>query len=223
MQFHDKHFAIILQRAHVGVTTSAQGRRTLERQRRTRMNSRALILCLALTVAEAADTGAELFQKAVIQERAAGNLEEAIKLYQRVAREFPTDRALAGKALVQAARCYEKLGQDKAVKLYEEVARNFGDQREIAATARERLAAITAKNIRPMADDFGLQIPIPSNARRDMAQVFSDGNKVYYLDVLTGDLMVAGVNGRPGKLLYKPPAGQKIAGFSVSRDAKLVA
>src|SRR5947209_18238341 len=88
----------------------------------------------------AADTGAELFQKAVTQERAAGNLEEAIKLYQRVAREFPQDRALAAKALVQAARCYEKLGQDKAIKLYEQVARDFGDQRDMAAAARERLA-----------------------------------------------------------------------------------
>jgi hypothetical protein len=36
-----------------------------------------------------------LFQKAVTQERAAGNLEEAIKLYQRVATEFASDRALA--------------------------------------------------------------------------------------------------------------------------------
>ena len=36
----------------------------------------------------AADSGAELFQKAVTAERAAGNLEEAIKLYQRVARSM---------------------------------------------------------------------------------------------------------------------------------------
>src|ERR1700690_4059868 len=93
-------------------------------------------------VALAADTGAELFQKAVTQERAAGNLEEAIKLYQRVATEFASDRALAAKALVQAARCYEKLGQDKAVKIYEQVARDYNDQREPATQARGRLAAL---------------------------------------------------------------------------------
>ena len=68
-----------------------------------------LIAGLVLGVAAlAADTGAELFQKAVTQERAVGNLEEAIKLYQRVAKEFASDRPLAAKALVQAARCYEK-------------------------------------------------------------------------------------------------------------------
>ena len=81
-----------------------------------------LLICLA---ASAAETGPELFQRAVTQERAAGNLEEAIKLYQRVATEFASDRALAAKALVQEARCYEKLGQDKATKLYEQVARDY--------------------------------------------------------------------------------------------------
>jgi hypothetical protein len=62
-------------------------------------------LMIAGTAAWAAETGAELFQKALTQERAAGNLEEAIKLYQRVATEFASDRALAAKALVQEARC----------------------------------------------------------------------------------------------------------------------
>src|SRR5688500_14456338 len=100
--------------------------------------------CALACIALAAETGAELFQKAVTQERAAGNLEEAIKLYQRVAREFASDRPLAAKALVQAARCYEKLGQDKSIKLYEQVTREFADQREPAATARDRLTAIRA-------------------------------------------------------------------------------
>ena len=83
-----------------------------------------------------------MFQKAVTQERAAGNLEEAIKLYQRVATEFASDRALAAKALVQEARCYEKLGKDKAVKLYEQVARDYRDQQAPVATANARLVVL---------------------------------------------------------------------------------
>ena len=47
------------------------------------------------SVALAAESGAELFQKALTAERAAGNLEEAIKLYQRIAKEFGSDRAAA--------------------------------------------------------------------------------------------------------------------------------
>src|SRR5215813_11037485 len=112
---------------------------------------RTALLLFAACAFTFAESGMELYQRAVTQERAAGNLEEAIKLYQRVAKEFASDRALAAKALVQAARCYEKLGQDKAIKLYEQVARDYGDQRESAdaarlklATLRQRVHAVTA-------------------------------------------------------------------------------
>ena len=97
----------------------------------------------------AADSGAELFQKAVTAERAAGNLEEAIKLYQRVATEFASDRALAAKALVQEARCYEKLGQDKAIKIYEQVARDYRDQRQPSATASAPVIAAASSRTEP--------------------------------------------------------------------------
>ncbi len=107
------------------------------------MKTRILIAVLLIAVvAFAADTGAELFQKAVTQETAAGNLEEANKLYQRVAKEFASDRALAAKALVAEARCYEKLGQNNATKLYEQVARDYRDQPEQAAAATARLAVL---------------------------------------------------------------------------------
>ena len=70
------------------------------------MKLRVLIAGLVFGIAAlAAESGAELFQKAVTEERASGNLEEAIKLYQRIAKEFASDRPLAAKALVQAARC----------------------------------------------------------------------------------------------------------------------
>src|SRR5215471_344323 len=92
----------------------------------------------------AAESGMEMFQRAVTQERA-GKLDEAIKLYEKVAHDFASDRPLAAKALVQAAKDYEKLGQDKtdrAVKLYEQVERDFSDQREPATAARTKLASL---------------------------------------------------------------------------------
>jgi tetratricopeptide (TPR) repeat protein len=133
-----------------------------------------------------AETGAELFQKAVVQERAAGNLEEAIKIYQRVAREYPKDRALAAKALVQAARCYEKLGQDKAIGLYEQVARDFADQREQASIARERLAKSSPGKGVETEVMSSHQIPMPLSACLIMQ---SDGKRAFYLDCRTRDLM----------------------------------
>ena len=89
------------------------------------MNFKTLMFLMACSLA-CAETGADLFQKALTQERASGNLEEAIKTYQRVAREYPKDRPLAAKALVQAARCYEKLGAlQKALRAYSKVPQSY--------------------------------------------------------------------------------------------------
>ena len=87
-----------------------------------------------------AQNGQEYYQQALVQERAAGNLEAAIQLYQDAARYAGNDRALAAQALMGAARCYEKLGQAKARELYEEIAKTYPDQQQQAAVALERLA-----------------------------------------------------------------------------------
>src|SRR5215470_17741276 len=103
-----------------------------------------LVALMSGLLSAAAESGMEMFQRAVTQERA-GKLDEAIKLYEKVAHDFASDRALAAKALMQAARDYEKQGQDKAdkaVKLYEQVEHDFSDQREPATTARAKLAAL---------------------------------------------------------------------------------
>jgi hypothetical protein len=65
------------------------------------MKLTALVLMSGL-VAFAAESGMELYQKAVTQERA-GKMEDAIKLYEKVAHDFAADRPLPAKALMQAA------------------------------------------------------------------------------------------------------------------------
>lgn len=184
------------------------------------MKSR-ILLGLAVALALEAETGAELFQKAVTQERAAGNLDEAIKLYQRVAREFASDRALAAKALVQAARCYEKLGKDNSLKIYEQVTREFGDQREPAATARERLAllAVAAK---PKSAPGMLARQIPMSMSGALKQ--TDGRHIFYLNAQ--GLMVTGMDAVEGRLLFAARdfmRGGVVGNYVVSRDGKQVA
>src|SRR6516164_875546 len=80
-------------------------------QRRTHMKVTVLVLMSGL-LAFAAESGMEMYQRAVTQERA-GHMDEAIKLYEKVAHDFASDRGLAAKALLQAARGYEKSGQEK--------------------------------------------------------------------------------------------------------------
>src|SRR5215472_2441144 len=176
----------------------------------------ALMLGLA---AIAAETGAELFQKALIAERAAGNLEEAIKLYQRVAKEFASDRALAAKALVQEARCYEKLGKDNAVGIYEQVARDYKDQREPSATAAARLAALRLGDRTagpPTMTQRKIEMPFPNRA------YYSDGQRLVSFDPATRTVMVSDLAGKDERVILKLKAGEQPA-FSagISRDTSI--
>jgi hypothetical protein len=88
-----------------------------------------------------AQTPQELLSQALVQERAAGNLEQAIELFKRAARESDGDRSLAVQALMGAARSYQKLGQTEQGKsLYEEVIRSYADQKEQATMAQQYMA-----------------------------------------------------------------------------------
>ena len=106
----------------------------------------AIVVAVSLTTLAAtaalAQSGHDLFQQALVKERADGDLRGAIGLYERIVGEFSEDRALSAKALVQMGQCYEKLGSTEAEQAYQRVVRDFGDQQQPVAEARTRLAAL---------------------------------------------------------------------------------
>jgi Tol biopolymer transport system component len=102
----------------------------------------AVSLTLLGTAPVLAQSGHDLFQQALVKERADGDLRGAIGLYERIVQEFSADRALSAKALVQMGQCYEKLGSTEAEQAYQRVVREFGDQEQPVAQARTRLAAL---------------------------------------------------------------------------------
>ena len=109
-----------------------------------------MILGALLTLASetaVAQNGYDLFQQALVKERADGDLQAAIELYQRIVRQHAGDRILAAKALVQLGGAYEKLGSREARNAYQRVLEDYSDQSEMAAVARTRLAAITATEV----------------------------------------------------------------------------
>ena len=69
-----------------------------------------------------------------------GDLRAAIEQYQKIAQG--SDRALAAKALIRMAGCYQKLGDAEAHRIYEQVVREYADQGEMVAEARARLTAL---------------------------------------------------------------------------------
>jgi Tol biopolymer transport system component len=81
------------------------------------------------------------FKAAQHKEEVEGDLKGAIEQYKKLAQG--KDRAIAARALVRIAECYEKLGQTDARKTYEQVVRDFADQAESVNVARSRLAALS--------------------------------------------------------------------------------
>jgi Tol biopolymer transport system component len=186
---------------------------------------KSIILIAGLTfglAALAAETGVELYQKAVTQEKANGNLEEAIKLYQRVAKEFASDRALAAKALMAAAHCYELQGQskqDKAIELYNQVARQYKDQVQPAATANAKLAALQQANL-------AAEPAAPRQTKIEIAGAvnggfYTDGQRVVYRDEASKALVVGDLAGRNKSVVYKPKLDELFL-FVPSRDLSMV-
>src|SRR5206468_542423 len=90
-----------------------------------------------------AQNGNDLFQQGLQKERADGDVQGAIQIYQRIVREFSSNRALVARALVQLGGCYEKLGQSKAQDFYNQVIASYSDQTEMVLQAKSRLAAST--------------------------------------------------------------------------------
>src|SRR4030042_762215 len=133
-----------------------------------------------------AQSGHGLFQQALVKERAEGNLQEAIDLYDRIVRGFPGHHALAAKALVQMGQCYEKLGKAGAEKAYERVIREYADQAEPLQVARTRLAALT----RPSPSGMTVRKVWADPMTDTDGEISPDGRPLSFVDWETGDLAV---------------------------------
>jgi Tol biopolymer transport system component len=91
-----------------------------------------------------AQSGYNLFQKGLVQERVKGDLDEAIKVYERIIVKFPNNRPIVAKALLHIGLCYEKMGKQEAQKAYRRLIKEYTDQPEPVQIARERLQQLDA-------------------------------------------------------------------------------
>ena len=155
----------------------------------------AAVIACSVVIASQAPSGHATFQQALAKERVDGNLQEAIKLYERVVSEFASDRALAAQALVQVGRCYEKLGRDEAVKAYERLVRDFADQEDAVDVARARLAVLkrpgngatdaAMPTVRPFprAENIGLVLALSPDGTKVAGQNYDKGQNLAVYDV----------------------------------------
>lgn len=84
----------------------------------------------------------EIFQKGLYQENGAGNLDEAIKIYNSITNDGNVDRSLRANSLLHIGMCYEKMGKQEAIKAYQRLVDNFPGQKSEVAIAKERLSRL---------------------------------------------------------------------------------
>src|SRR5467141_3492637 len=92
-----------------------------------------------------AQSGYDLFQKALVKERAVGDVEEALRLYQRIVKEFASNHALAAKAELRMGLLYDRLGRKAdGQQAYQAVVNQFADQTNEARQARGKIVTVAA-------------------------------------------------------------------------------
>jgi len=141
--------------------------------------------------------GYDLFQKALAKERAEGNLEEAIALYQQVVKEAK-DESLSAKAQFRIGICYEKLGQKKAKQAqeaFQKVISEYPGQRDIVKMAQEKLSTLIQATSSVEQADPGINVHLvmegtDPDALKMMGAPSPDGRYVSFTDWDTGNLAV---------------------------------
>lgn len=152
-----------------------------------------IILLLAFVVlASAAQTkpASVLLQEGLYAEEIEGNLEAAIKVYERILEDFPKDRPVAAKALLHIGLSYEKLGKQEAHKAYRRVIQEFADQREVVAQARIRLSSLEQAVAPTESKGMTVRKVWEGSGLDDCGEISPDGKYLSYVDWNTGDLAV---------------------------------
>jgi Tol biopolymer transport system component len=189
-----------------------------------RLKSITIIFLLAVgLIASAAQpkSASALLQEGLYAEETEGDLDAAIKVYERVLKDFPKDRPVAAKAQLHIGLCYEKLGTAQARTAYESVVRDFADQSEIVAQARVRLAALGG----PGAAGGLVTRRVLTDASGVSGVLTADGKYIRGIDWDTGDVVqfeVAG--GQRSRITNRGPwTGNALHNQVFSRDGKQIA
>jgi Tetratricopeptide repeat/WD40-like Beta Propeller Repeat len=177
----------------------------------------ALFLCgVNITSAQ---NGQALFQQGQLKERGERNIEDAIRIYERVAREFSSNHELAAKALFQLGMIHENLGKPQARRYYDSIIKEYPDQTEIRAEAERRRKALDSSH--PASVRMPDRIIWLSQPLSDAA-VSSDGAYFAFIDRSPGGgLMIRDL--KTGAMRRLPTASGEASSPAISRDGKRVA
>ena len=173
---------------------------------------------VAVSAAPQAQAKPEQALKAAMDKEVDGDLKTAIEMYRKVASS--TDRAVAAKALLRLAACYEKLGDAQAQDVYKRLVRDFSDQPG-AAEARARLET-------PRALGSTLVWQTEPGDPLLISSVSMDGRYMSFTDVRTGNLLVRDLAAARNRIIVSATPTQRgssisCMGSAISHDGTQVA
>src|SRR5262249_37930245 len=156
-----------------------------------------LVMMLTAMLASAQESGYDLYQKALVKERAVGDVEEALHLYQRVTTEFGSNHGLAAKAQYRLGLLYDRLGRTAERQgRVQRVVSQYPDQTDLVREARAKLVTASARPANSASEKN--KLPTTMGVRRvwEGKQVDTegspspDGASLSFTDWETGDLAI---------------------------------
>jgi len=138
-----------------------------------------LAVFAAVAILCADQSGQSLFQQALTKERAEADPAGAIRIYERVVKEFGKDRKLAAEALFRIGECHQALGDTEARRAFERLVREFSDQTEVVSRARTKLAALTTAEREPKFTRIRVPTKLPNSDAT--APLSPDGRQLAYV------------------------------------------
>lgn len=172
----------------------------------------------------------EIFQKGLYQENGAGNLEEAIKIYNSITNDEKADRSIRANSLLHIGLCYEKMGRQEAQKAYQKVIDNYPEQTEAVKLANEKLSLLLrAESLFEKGDkEFKIRLIWEGPKMDDTGEISPDNKYLSFVDWETGDLAIREMTtGKRRRLTHKKGSWLESNEFAYasiwSQDSKQIA
>jgi len=143
-----------------------------------------LFVCAILTAPAAQSLDADL-QRVIQKESVATDLRPIIEEYRKIVARAGSNRALAARALLRIADCYQRIGDAESKRVLEQIVRDFADQKDMADEARTRLGGTRAS-----AAPSGPSTRQVWSGADLMGSTSADGRLLSYTDWDTGDLAI---------------------------------
>lgn len=124
-----------------------------------------------------------------MKEKAEGNLQEAISIYEEIVADENAENSVKAKAQLHIGLCYEKLGKTEAIKAYELVVQNYPNYKEEYQLASSRLSELIINDTKEdfeVINLFGKGADIAKGTMLNNSSLSPDGTKIVGIDFSVG-------------------------------------